>query len=123
MSSIPPVGALDGTHIATTKPSKSGSEFYSYGRFLGKCDYSGLFLAGSASPGQCCIQIPVGRCWFKWINIRCTNISSLQVEEKDGTLEPTEALGIGGLPLLYVLVGDDSFALKPFLVKATAENK
>ena len=60
-----PLGALEGKHIAMKTPKRCGNKYYNYNGF-----FSLVLLAHC----QLRLQIPLSRCWGKWIFIRCTNI-------------------------------------------------
>ena len=102
------VGALDGKHIAIKKPRKSGNEYFNYkGHFslvllaLVDAEYKFLWVIGSSSDAQ------------------IFNRSKLKRRIENGTLglPPLEPLGPGGPNLHYFRLGDDTFALMPWLVK------
>ena len=105
------VGALDGKHIAIKKPKKSGSEYFNYkGCFslvllaLVDADYKFLWVNAGASGSLYDPQI--------------FNRSKLKrIENGTLGLPPPEPLGPGGPNLDYFLLGDDAFALMPWLVK------
>ena len=106
-----PVGALDGKHIAIKKPKKSGSEYFNY-----KGYFSVVRLALVDADYK-----------FLWINMGASGSSSdaqifnhkLKRRIENGTLglPPPEPLGPGGADLHYFLLGDDAFALMPWLMK------
>ena len=106
------VGPLDGKHIAVNKPKKSGSEYFNY-----KGYFSLVFLALVDADYK-----------FLWVNMGASgsssdaqifNHSKLKKRIVNGRLElpPPEPLGPGGPNLHYFLLGDDAFALMPWLVK------
>ena len=106
------VGALDGKHIAIKKPKKPGSEYFNYkGYFslvllaLVDADYKFLWVNAGASGSSSDAQI--------------FTRSKLKRRIENGTLglPPPEPLGSGGPNLHYFLLGDDAFALMPWLVK------
>ena len=106
------VGALDSKHIAIRKPWKSGREYFNYkGYFflvllaLVDADYKFLWVNVGASGSLSDAQI--------------FNRSKLKRRIENGTLglPPPEPLGPGGPDLQYFLLGDDAFALMPWLVK------
>ena len=106
------LGTLDGKHIAMKKPKKSCSDY---------CNYKGSF--------SLVLQTLIDKEYrFLWINlgssasssdVQIFNRSNLREKIEDGTLglPPPEPLGEGGPHLPYVLVGDDAFALLPWMVK------
>ena len=105
------VGALDGKHIAIKKPKKSGSEYFNKDYFspvllaLVDADYKFLWVNAGASGSSSDAQI--------------FNRSKLKRRIENGTLglPPPEPLRPGGPDLHYFLLGDDAFALMPWLVK------
>ena len=106
------VSALDGKHIAIKKPKKFGSEYFNYnGHFslvllaLVDADYKFPWFNTGASGSSCDAQI--------------FNGSKLKRRIENGTLglPPSEPLGPGGPDLHYFMLGDDAFALMPWLFK------
>ena len=106
------VGGLDGKHIAIKKSKRSGSEYFNYkGYFslvllaLVNADYKFLWAKAGASGSSSDAQI--------------SNSSKLKrrIENRTLGLPPPEPLGPGGPDLHYFLLGDDTFALMPWLVK------
>ena len=106
------VGALDGKHIALKKPKQSGSEYFKY-----KGYFSLLLLA-----------LVDAQYKFLWVNVGASgsssdaqifNHSKLRRKIENGTLglPPQEPLGPGRPNLHYFFLGDDTFALVPWLVK------
>ena len=105
------VGALDGKHIAIKKPKKSGSEYFNY-----KGSFSWVLLALINADYK-----------FLWDNVGA-NGSSFDAQIFNGSklkriengtlgLPPPEPLGPGWPNLHYFLLGDDAFALMPWLFK------
>ena len=106
------VGALDGKHIVVKKPKKSGSEYIKYkGYFsvvllaLVNADYKFLWVNVGASGSSSDAQI--------------FNRSKLKRRIENGTLglPPPDPLGPGGQIYTTSCLGDDAFALMPWLVK------
>ena len=106
------VGALDGKHIAMTKPKKSGSEYF---------NYKGYFSL---------VLLPLVDAEYKflWVNVEASgsssdaqifNRSKLKRKIENGTLglPPPEPMGPGGPDLHYFLLGYDASVLMPWLVK------
>ena len=108
------VGALDRKHIAIKKPKKSGSGYFNYkGYFslilltLVDADYKFLWVNMGASGSSFDAQI-----------FNRSKLKSKLKRIENGTLglPPPEPLGPGGSGH-YFLLGDDAFALMPWLVK------
>ena len=107
------VGALDGKHIAIKKPKKSDSEYFNYkGYFfvvllaLVNADYKFMWVNVGANGSSCDAQI------FNHIKFK------RRIENGTLGLPPPEPLDLGGPDLHYFLLGDDAFALMPWLVKS-----
>ena len=103
---------IHGKHIAIKKPKRSDSEYFTYkGYFsllllaLADADYKFLWVNAGASGSSSDVQI--------------FNCNKLKRRIENGTLglPPPEPLGPGGPDLHYFLLGDDAFALMPWLVK------
>ena len=105
------LGALDKKPIVMKKPMKSGSEYYNYKGFfplvlLAMVDTEYRFLlvdvgsSGSSSDAQ----------------IFNHSRSREKIEDDTLGLLPPEPLGEGGPDLHYFLLGDDAFALMPWMV-------
>ena len=99
------VGALDGKHIATRKPWRTGSDYFNY-----KGYFSLVLLASVDTEYK-----------FLWVNVAASgsssdaqifNPSKLKRGIENGTLglSPPEPLGPGLPDLHYFLLGDDAFA-------------
>ena len=108
------IGALDSKHITIKKPKKSGSGYLNY---KGYCSLVLLALVNAEYK-------------FLWVNVGASrsssdtqifNRSKLKRRLENGTLglPPPEPLGPGegGADLHYFPLGDDAFALMPWLVK------
>ena len=106
------VGAIEGKHITTKKPKKSGSDYYNYKGF-----FSLIFLT---------LVDAVYR--FLWIDCgtsgscsdaQILNRKNLREKIDDGTLEllAPKLLGERGPDLHYFLLRDNAFALMPWMVK------
>ena len=105
------VGALAGKHIAM-KPKKSGNEYFNYKGYISlvllalvKVKYKFLWLNVGSSGSSSDAQI--------------FNNSQLRRKIENGTLwlPPPEPLGPLGPNRHYFLLGDNAFALIPWLVK------
>ena len=96
------VGALYGKHMAIRKPWKSGSEYFNY-----KGYFSLVLLALVDAEYK-----------FLWVNMGASGSSSdAQIFNRSTLgLPPSKPLGAGGPDLHYFLLGDDTFALMPWLV-------
>ena len=103
---------LPGVYPAIKRPKKSGSEYFNY-----KGYFSLVVLA-----------LVDGDYKFLWVNMGASgsssdaqifNNSKLKRRIENGTLglPPPEPLGPRGPDLHYFLLGDDPFALMPWLVK------
>ena len=108
------VSALDGKDIAIKKPKKSGNEYFNYKGYFSEvlsalvdADFKFLWVNMGASGSSSDAQI--------------FNRGKLKRRIENGTLglPPPEPLGPGGggANLHYFLLGDDTFALVPWLVK------
>ena len=106
------VGALDGKHIAMKNPKNSCSEYFNY-----KGYFSLILLALVNAEYK-----------FLWVNVGVSgslsdaqifNCSKLRRKIENSTLglPPPESLTPGGPSLQYFLLGDDAFALMPWLLK------
>ena len=104
------VRALHGKHIAMKKPKKSGSEYY---------NYKGNF---------CLVLLALVNAEYKflWVDMGSNDSSSYaqlinhnKLRRKNGTLglPLSELLGPGGPNLHYFMLGDNTFALMPWMVK------
>ncbi|XP_068735594.1 uncharacterized protein [Montipora capricornis] len=106
------IGAIDGKHIIMQPPPNAGSYFYNY-----KHSHSVVLMA-VAGPDYQCLYADVGT------NGRISdggvwNKCGLAAAMKDGSLSlpPHKCLPFGTKLFPHVLVGDDAFALKPYLMK------
>ena len=104
------VGALEGKHIAIKKPKKSGREYFNY-----KGYFSLLLLALVDADHK-----------FLWVNVGASGLSSdaqifnrsklkRRIEEEGWDYHHLNHLDLGRLH--YFLLGDDAFALMPWLIK------
>ena len=82
-----------------------------------------ILLPGTFGFSRCRLQIPVGQHGGQWVIIWCSDIQPQQTEKKNwewdlGTTTTwTTCTWGGGANLHYFLLGDDAFALMPWLVK------
>lgn len=106
------IGALDGKRVLIAKPRNSGSDYYDYkGHFslimmaLVDADYKFLYVDVGA-----CGRASDGGVWDK-----CTLKTAL---ENDSVNVPgVQNLPFSGRHCPYVIVGDDAFPLKTYLMK------
>ena len=106
------LGAIDGKHVTIRKPSHASSYYYNY-----KHTHS-IILLVIAGPGYECLYPDVGS------NGRVNdsgvwNKSSLLQAIQNGSvkLPKDDALPVNSVIAPYVFVGDDTFALKKFMMK------
>lgn len=106
------VGALDGKHVAIKKPNNTGSLFFNYKKFhsivlmaLADSNYKFLYVDVGAEGGA-----GDGGTWQK-CNLHDA-INKNYITFPDDTPLPNATTSIP-----YHIVGDDAFALKPFLMK------
>jgi len=106
------VGAIDGKHVALKKPGKSGSRFFNHKGF-----FSIVLLAVVDADYR-----------FLWVNVGAEGSCSDAGIFNRSTLAPALQEGTLGLPdpdhlpnddvdMPYFLVGDDAFALRPYMMK------
>ena len=128
-------GALDGKHIDIRKPWKLGSEYFNYkGYFslvlLSLVDTEYKFLGVNYKGYFSLVLLSLVDTEYKFLGInvgasgsssdaQIFNCSKLKRRIENGTLglPPPEPLGPGEPDLYYFLLGDDTFALMPWLVK------
>ena len=110
--------ALDRKQIAIKKPKKSGTEYFNYKSYfslillaLVDADYKFLWVNMGASGSSSDAQI-VNSCKLE-----------RKIENRALGLPPPELLGPGGPDLHYFLMGDDAFALMPWLVKPNSRRQ
>ena len=110
------IGAIDGKHVNLKCLYNSGSHFYNYK----KCD--SIVLLAIAGPGYEIVYADMGT------NGRISdggvfNKTSFLKGMCEGTLKTTapNCLPKGKYPVPYVVVGDDAFTLRPFLMKPYAQ--
>ena len=110
------LGALDGKHVAITKPNNSGSEYFNYKGFfsiillaLVDADYK-IIWADVGTPGATS-------------DAAVFNNSDLKdaVESEDLDLPEPEPLQGDNEDISYFFIADDAFALKTWLMKPFAK--
>ena len=106
------VGALDGKRVLIQKPANTGSQFYDYkGHFsvilmaLVDADYRFLYIDVGTH----------GRASDAGVWSKCSLAAKLQ--DNTLSLPPPEVLPGSRIQSPYVLVGDDAFPLKTYLMK------
>ncbi|XP_044583990.1 protein ALP1-like [Cotesia glomerata] len=106
------IGAIDGKHIQIQCPDNAGSLYFNYKKthsivLLGICDanYSFLFVDigayGRRSDGGIFRDSPMGQ----------------KFEKHEMNVPDAELLKVDGMPLPYVLVGDEAFQLTDYLLR------
>lgn len=106
------IGAIDGKHVVICTPSGGGSFYYNY-----KGTHSVVLMA-VAGPNYECLYAGVGTngrvsdggIWNKTLFLKKLEEGSIRVPED-------QPLPFGKEPVPHVLVGDDAFALRPFVMK------
>ena len=106
------VGSLDRKHIVMKKPKKSGSDYYNFKGFfslvllaLDDAEYRFMWIDWGSSGSCSDAQI------FKRSLLR------ENIENGSLGIPAPEPFGEGGPDLHYFLLGDDAFALMPWMVK------
>ena len=106
------LGAIDGKHITLQPPPNSGSHYYNYN------DTHSILLSAIAGPDCEALYVDVGtngRVSNGGIWNKCSFLKALEGNKL--RIPPSTPLPQGIHPLPYVIVGDDTFALKKFLMK------
>lgn len=106
------IGAIDGKHVVICPPSGCGSFYYNY-----KGTHSVVLMA-IAGPNYECLYADVGTngrvsdggVWNKTRLLKRLEEGSIGVPED-------KPLPFGKEPVPHVLLGDDAFALRPFVMK------
>ena len=107
------IGALDGKHIVMQPPPEAGSHFFNY-----KYTHS-IVLVAVAGPDYECLYADVGtngRVSDGGVWSKCSLAKALENGEIIN-LPPPKCLPFGTKEAPHVLVGDDAFALKSYLMK------
>lgn len=94
-------GAIDGKHIQIKRPASSGAEFFNY-----KGHYSIVLLA----------LVDANYC-FTYVNIGANGRAGDAGVFRDSTLSAALENDLLNFPPDHVIVGDDAFPLKPYLMK------
>ena len=106
------LGAIDGKHISIRPPTGSGSYYYNYKRT------HSVVLMAVAGPNYECLYADVGtngRVADGRVFNRCSLLHCL--EERTLGILQDKPLPFGEMPLPFVFLGDDAFALRPFVMK------
>ena len=106
------IGAIDGKHVVIEPPPGTGSEYHNY-----KKSYSIILLA-IVGPDYECIYADVGSNG-RMNDSGVWNQSDMRkkIEENAMNIPKADSLEDGKLSLPYTFVGDDAFALKPYMMK------
>ena len=106
------LGAIDGKHTIMQPPGNAGSHYYNYKHM------HSIVLMAIAGPSYECLYADIetngctsdGGVWNK-----CG--MSKAIEDGSLSLPPPKCLPMGVAKVSYFFVGDDAFALKPYLMK------
>lgn len=106
------IGALDGKHVDMVAPPNSGSVFYNYKgshsivlMAIADADYKFIYIDAGRNG-----RIADGRVFN-----RCSFARAMESDQLH--LPPNKALPGRQMPMPYVLVADDAFALRPNIMK------
>jgi len=105
------IGALDGKHIAIKPPANSGSLYYNYKHF------HSVVLMALVDANYKFLYVDVGN-YGRVADGGVFNNCSLAAHLANDTLgipAPVDYPGVGALP--FVVVADDAFGLKPYIMK------
>ena len=106
------VGAMDGKHIVMQPPGNSGSYYYNYKHT------NSIILMAVAGPNYECLYYDIGtngRVNEGGVWNKCGLAKALEEGKMNFPLPCCLPGGNEQVP--YVLIGDDAFALKPYLMK------
>ena len=109
------IGALDGKHIALQNPANSGSMYYNYK------GYPSVVLMALSDADSCFILVDCGQYGrISDAGVYISRISTL-LEEKQLDI-PTATFKISGsdIDIPFMIIGDEAFPLKPYLMKPFA---
>ena len=104
------IGALDGKHIAIECPANSGSNFFNYKKF-----YS-IVLMAMCDARYCFTLVDIGNNG-RDNDAQIFNNSAMGKALSNNELNVPSCSSIVGHTLPYVVVADEIFALKPWLMK------
>ncbi|CAB4010847.1 Hypothetical predicted protein, partial [Paramuricea clavata] len=104
------IGALDGKHVAIECPANSGSNFFNYKKF-----YS-IVLMAMCDARYCFTLVDIGNNG-RDNDAQIFNNSAMGKALSNNELNVPSCSSIDGHTLPYVVVSDEIFALKPWLLK------
>ena len=110
------IGAMDGKHIVMQPPGNSGSYYYNYKHT------NSIILMAVAGPNYECLYYDIGtngRVNEGGVWNKCGLAKALEEGKMNFPLPCCLPGGNEQVP--YVLIGDDAFALKPYLMKPYAQ--
>lgn len=110
------IGAMDGKHIVMQPPGNSGSYYYNYKHT------NSIILMAVAGPNYECLYYDIGtngRVDEGGVWNKCGLAKALEEGKMNFPLPCCLPGGNEQVP--YVLIGDDAFALKPYLMKPYAQ--
>lgn len=110
------IGAIDGKHVALRKPKNSGSNFHNYKGFFS------IVLLAVVDSDYKFLYVDIGQsgCGSDAGVFNLTDFQALLDNGQAGLPEPEHLPGeeeIEGRKIGYFIVGDDAFALKPWMMK------
>lgn len=104
------LGALDGKHMAIECPGYSGSEYYNYKGFFS------IVLMAMCDASYCFTLVDVSNYW-KDNDAHIFNNSDMGKAFLGDEMNIPAANMVSGHKLPYVIISDEMFALKPWLMK------
>jgi len=108
------VGALDGKHVAIVAPANSGSLFYNYKHFFS------VVLLALVDANYKFLYVDIG-CYGRSADGGVFSNSTLSKALANNSLNVPEPESFEGIPNLpHVIVADDAFALKSYIMKPYA---
>lgn len=109
------IGALDGKHIALKKPGNSASMFYNYKGF------PSIVLMALSDADSCFILVDCGQ-YGRVSDAGVYQSSNMSTILEEGHLIPEQTFKINGseIEIPYMVIGDEAFPLKTYLMKPFA---
>lgn len=104
------VAAIDGKHVRIKAPPLRGSEFFNYKK------YHSIILLALVDANKSFLSVDVGQ--YGRVsdgNMFANSNIAKRLERQNIGLPPDENLG--GVPLPYIIVGDEAFPLKKYLMR------